>query len=114
MEAVQNVISDDSQMSQTICPSDQVLLTVYTMLIGMTKMETNRSVTAREPIRKLAGVWSFLVRKMVAMTKAFERTVAKVTMANRADRETWKPRSVAPLQGGAVVVLGISVKFLMK
>lgn len=114
MEAVQNVISDDSQMSQTICPSDQVLLTVYTMLIGMTKIETSRSVTAREPIRKLAGVCSFLVRKMVAMTKAFERTVARVTTANSTDRETWRPTRVASVHGGVVAVSGMSVKLLVK
>lgn len=114
MEAVQKVMSDDSQMSHTICPSDHVLLTVYTMLIGMTKIDTNRSVTASEPIRKLAGVWSFLVRKMVAMTKAFDSTVARVTIASSADRKIWRPSSVALLQGGVVVVLGISVMLLVK
>lgn len=84
------------------------------MLIGMTRMDTSMSVTAREPIRKLAGVWSFLVRKMVAMTKAFESKVARVTIASSTDTEIWRPSSVASVQGGAVVVLGMSVKLLEK
>lgn len=84
------------------------------MLIGMTKIDTSRSVTAREPIRKLAGVWSFLVRKMVAMTKAFESTVARVTRANSTDREIWRPSRVASVQAGVVVVSGMSVKLLVK
>lgn len=84
------------------------------MLIGITKIDTSRSVTAREPIKKLAGVWSFLVRKMVAMTKAFESTVASVTTTKSAERETWRPSNVASLQGGVVVVLGISVELLVK
>lgn len=102
MDAVQKVISDESQMSQTTCPSVHVLLTVYKMLIGMTRMDTSRSVRAREPIRKLAGVCSLRVRKMVAMTKALDSVVAKVTMASRIDREIWRPSCVASSQDSEV------------
>ena len=70
------------------------------MLMGMTKMETKRSVMAREPMRQLAGVWSFLVRKMVVSTKALDRTVARVMMersTTRAILRAWRvPRSQAP------------------
>ena len=76
------------------------------MLMGMTKMETKRSVMAREPMRQLAGVWSFLVRKMVVSTKALERTVARVMMERttaRAILRAWRvPGSQAP---------GVSVAF---
>ena len=76
------------------------------MLMGMTKMETKRSVMAREPMRQLAGVWSFLVRKMVVSTKALERTVARVMMERTTARPTlraWRvPGSQAP---------GVSVAF---
>lgn len=84
------------------------------MLIGMTKMDTSRSVTAREPIRKLAGVCSFLVRKMVAMTKALESIVARVTRAKSADREICRLSRVASVQGGVVAVTGASVRLLIK
>lgn len=70
------------------------------MLMGMTKMETKRSVMAREPMRQLAGVWSFLVRKMVVSTKALDRTVARVMMersTTRAILRAWRvPGSQAP------------------
>lgn len=51
MEAVQQVMSDDSHKSQTTWPSVQRPVTVYMVLMGITRMETSRSVTAREAIR---------------------------------------------------------------
>lgn len=51
MEAVQHVTSEDSQMSHRIWPKLQVPVVIYAMLMGMTKMETKRSVVAREPMR---------------------------------------------------------------
>lgn len=102
IDAVQKVISDESQMSQTTCPSVHVLLTVYKMLMGITRMDTSRSVRAREPIRKLAGVCSLRVRKMVAMTKALDSIVAKVTMASMIEREIWRLSRVTSSQGSKV------------
>lgn len=51
MGVVQHVMSEDSQMSYRIWPKLQVWVVVYAMLMGMTKMETKRSVMAREPVR---------------------------------------------------------------
>ena len=51
MEAVQQVMSDDSQKSQTTWPSVQRPVTVYMVLMGITRMDTSRSVTAKEAIR---------------------------------------------------------------
>lgn len=51
MEAVQHVMSEDSQMSHRSWPKLQVWVVVYAMLMGVTKMETKRSVMAREPVR---------------------------------------------------------------
>lgn len=87
MDAVQHVMSDESQISQTICPSVQVWITVYKTQMGITNMDTRRSVTAREAIRKFAGVCSFLDWEIVAMTKALDKVVASVMTERIAARE---------------------------
>lgn len=51
MEAVQQVMSEESQMSHTIWPRVHFPVTVYMVLIGMTRMDTRRSVTAKEAMR---------------------------------------------------------------
>eukprot|EP00064_Thunnus_orientalis_P010790 superscaffoldBa00001497_g10817 len=82
MDAVQHVMSEESQMSHTICPSVHVWLTVYETQMGITRMDTSRSVTAREAIKKFAGVCSFFDWEIVAMTNALDKVVASV-MAER-------------------------------
>lgn len=51
MEALQHVMSEDDQMSHRSWPKLQGWVVVYVMLMNMTKIETKKSVVAKEPMK---------------------------------------------------------------
>ncbi|TNN80160.1 hypothetical protein EYF80_009485 [Liparis tanakae] len=88
IDAVQHVMSDESQMSHTICPSVQVWMTVYKTQMGITRMDTSRSVIAREAIR-----WTLVLRPRLGIfpTDAAGHQQVVQPVGNVEDHPAWQP-----------------------
>lgn len=69
MEAVQESTSKETQTSQTMGPKDQRPRISQRSAIGMTRMATQRSLTARDTRRQLQGLRSFRTRQTATHTK---------------------------------------------
>lgn len=53
--------------------------------------DENREIGHGQEVSEMAGVWSFLVRKMVVSTKAWERTMVSMMMERTEQGRFWAP-----------------------